>query len=182
MTAESCVVQCLSMGLRQEIMDRGALDWYREAEAVGKGRVAKESLPARLVCLWVGPACVLSHVSLVATSWTVAHQALLSVGFSRQKYWNGLPFPYPGDLPGPGIQPTFSALAGGFFTIEPPGKPLWVGQPDLKALYPAGHMEIWEIRVKSQEIPVLITVFMKFTHYRYSCSSAESMAKNLSTG
>ena len=72
--------------------------------------------------------------------------------------------------------------AGGFFTIEPPGKPLWMGQPDLKALYPTGHMEIWEIRVRSQEIPVLITVFMKFTHYRYSCSSAESMAKNLSTG
>ena len=43
--------------------------------------------------------------------------------FSRQEYWSGLPFPSPGDLPNPGIECTFSALAGGFVTIEPPGKP-----------------------------------------------------------
>ena len=57
-----------------------------------------------------------------ATSWTVASQAPLSVGFSRQEYWNGLPFPPPGDLPNLGIKPTSLALAGGFFTTEPPGK------------------------------------------------------------
>jgi len=44
--------------------------------------------------------------------------------FSWQKYWSGLPFPSPGDLPDPGIKPVSPALAGGFFTIEPPGKPL----------------------------------------------------------
>ena len=45
------------------------------------------------------------------------------MGFSRQEYWRGLPRPPPGDLPDPGIEPTFPALAGGFFTAEPPGKP-----------------------------------------------------------
>ena len=47
----------------------------------------------------------LSHVQLFATLWTIAHQALLSMGFSRQDYWSGLPFPSPGDLPDPGIEP-----------------------------------------------------------------------------
>ena len=44
------------------------------------------------------------------------------MGFPRQEYWNGLPFPSPGDLPNPGIEPSSPALAGGFFTTEPPGK------------------------------------------------------------
>ena len=60
------------------------------------------------------------------TTWTIALQAPLSMGFPRQEYWSGLSFPSPGDLPDPGIQPaspTSSALAGGFFTAEPPGKP-----------------------------------------------------------
>ena len=57
-----------------------------------------------------------------ATPWTVAHQAPLPMGFFRQEYWSGLPFPSPGDLPNPGIKPVFPALAGGFFTTEPPGK------------------------------------------------------------
>jgi len=43
--------------------------------------------------------------------------------FSRQQHWSGLPFPSPGDLPDPGMEPTSPALAGGFFTTEPPGKP-----------------------------------------------------------
>ena len=56
----------------------------------------------------------------------VAHQAPLSMGFPRQENWRGLPFPSPGDLPDPGIEPMSilsSSLAGGFFTTEPPGKP-----------------------------------------------------------
>ena len=62
-----------------------------------------------------------SHVWLFATPWTVAHQAPLSMGFSRQEYWSGLPFPPPGDLPKPGIEPIplmSSALAGRFFTTS----------------------------------------------------------------
>ena len=57
------------------------------------------------------------------TLWTVACQPPLSVGFSRQEHWSGLPCPSPEDLPGPGIDPTSSASAGSFFTTEPPGKP-----------------------------------------------------------
>ena len=56
------------------------------------------------------------------TPWTVAHQAPLSVGFSRQEDWSGLPFPPPGDLLDPGIEPVSPALAGSFFTTELPGK------------------------------------------------------------
>ena len=54
------------------------------------------------------------------TPWTVAHQL---PGFSREEYWSGWPFPSPGDLPYPGIEPISPALAGGCFTTEPPGKP-----------------------------------------------------------
>ena len=68
--------------------------------------------------------CKLSCVQLFATPWTVALQDPLSMGFCRQEYWGGLPFLFPGDLPNSGIEPKFPALAGGFFTIEPPGKPL----------------------------------------------------------
>ena len=57
------------------------------------------------------------------TTWSIARQAPLSVGFPRQENWRGLPFPSPGDLPNPGIEPVSPALAGGFFTTEPPGKP-----------------------------------------------------------
>ena len=52
----------------------------------------------------------LSHVQLFVTPWTVAHQAPPSMGFSRQEYWSGLPFPSPGDLPDPGIEPVSPAL------------------------------------------------------------------------
>ena len=62
-----------------------------------------------------------SRVQLFATRWTVAHQAPLSVGFSSQEYWSGLPCPPPGDLPNPGIEPmspVSPALAAGFFTTS----------------------------------------------------------------
>ena len=58
------------------------------------------------------------------TPLTAAHQASLSMGFSRQDDWSGLPFPSPGDLPDPGIEPESPELAGRFFTAEPPGKPV----------------------------------------------------------
>jgi len=53
----------------------------------------------------------------------IACQAPVSMEFSRQEYWSGLPFPPPGDLPDPGIKPTSPALTGRFFTTEPPGNP-----------------------------------------------------------
>ena len=64
-----------------------------------------------------------SHVQLFATPWTVAHQAPLSMGLSRQEYWSGLPFPSPGDLPDPGIEPRSPALQTDTLLSEPPGKP-----------------------------------------------------------
>ena len=71
--------------------------------------------------------CMLSHVRLFVTPWTVARQAALSMEFSRQEYWSGVPFPPSGDLPDPRIEPVSSAspaLAGSFFTTAPPGKQL----------------------------------------------------------
>ena len=79
--------------------------------------------------------CVFSrfrHVWFFMTPWTVVHQAPLSMGFSGQEYWSGLPCPPPGDRPHPGIEPVSlasPALAGGFFTtsaLVPPGEPLCV--------------------------------------------------------
>ena len=69
------------------------------------------------VCAWVLSCSVMSDS--LRPPWTVAHQAPLSMGFSRQECWSGLPFPSPGDLPNPGIEPTSPmslALAGEFFT------------------------------------------------------------------
>ena len=65
---------------------------------------------------------LLSCVQLFSTPWTIAHQAPLSIGFSRQEYWYGWPFLSPGDLSHPGIEPTSPEMAGGLFTTEPPGK------------------------------------------------------------
>ena len=65
----------------------------------------------------------LSRVRLFATPWTVAYQASPAMGFSRQEYWSGLPFPSPGDLPDLGIEPGSPALEAGTLTSEPPGKP-----------------------------------------------------------
>ena len=80
-----------------------------------------------MLCKNVLPhARLLNRVGLFVTPWTVAHQASLSMEFSRQEYYSGLPFPSPGDLPDPGKEPEFlepPALAGVFITTAPPGKP-----------------------------------------------------------
>ena len=62
----------------------------------------------------------LSCVRLFATPWTVAYQASPSMGFSSQEYWSGLPFPSPGDLPNPGIEPRSLTLEEDSLTSEPP--------------------------------------------------------------
>ena len=70
----------------------------------------------------------LNCVQLFETPWTVAPQAPLSMEFSRQEHWSGLPFPIPRNLPDPGIKSKSlgsSALAGRFLTTEPPGKHKW---------------------------------------------------------
>ena len=64
----------------------------------------------------------LSRVQLLATSWTIAYQAPPYLGFSRQEYWSGLPFPSPGDLPNPGIEPRSPVSQADAVPPEPPGK------------------------------------------------------------
>ena len=96
--------------------------------------------------------CVmLSCVQLFATLWTVAHQAPPSMGFSRQEYWSGLPFPSPGDLPNPGIEPRCPTLLADTLTSEPPGKPScskWglLSSCDARAAH-CGGFSCWEAQV-----------------------------------
>ena len=66
----------------------------------------------------------LRRVQLFATPWTVAHQDPKSMRFSKQEYWSGLPFPSPGDLPDPGIEPGSPTLKADALPSEPPGKSL----------------------------------------------------------
>ena len=68
---------------------------------------------------------LLSRVQLFATPWTVAHQAPPSMGFSWQEYWSGLPFPSPGNLLNPRIEPRSPTLEADALTSEAPGKPKW---------------------------------------------------------
>ena len=79
---------------------------------------------AKLLCEHMH-VCMLSCVLRFATLWTVVQQVPLFMGFPRQEYWSGLSFPPPGDLPHLGIEPKSPALAVGFFTTEPLGKPLY---------------------------------------------------------
>ena len=74
----------------------------------------------------------LSCVLLFATPWTVACQAPLSIGFSRQQSWSWLPFPSPGDLPNPGIKPKSPALQADTLSSEPPGKALPANEGEVR--------------------------------------------------
>ena len=83
-----------------------------------------------------------SLIQFFAVLQTVAHQAPLSMGFSRQEYWNGLPFPPPGDFPDPGNKPTSPvspAFTGRFFITEPPGKPQELLRRLVKTLVAGPH-------------------------------------------
>ena len=80
----------------------------------------------------------LSRVRLFAILWTVAHQTPQSMGFSRQEYWSELPFPSPGDLPDPGIEPRYPTLQANTLTSDPPGKPQ--GEGDI---YGNSNMETY---------------------------------------
>ena len=80
-----------------------------------------------------------SHVRLFATLWTLAHQAPLSMGFSRQEYWSGFQCPPPRDLPNLEIEPTSltsPALTGSFFTTSATGKPMYMPRHMYMCLYP----------------------------------------------
>ena len=77
----------------------------------------------------------LSHGRLFATPWTIAYQAPLSMGFPRQECWSGLPFPSPGDLPDPGIEPGSPALQADALPSEPPGT-MTMGRVVIKIKWP----------------------------------------------
>ena len=84
---------------------------------------------------------VQSWDTLSAIPWSVARQGPLSIGFSREEYWSGLPFPSPSGLPDPRIEPgspESPALAGGFCTTAPPGKPLLRRIPACEELMHVG--------------------------------------------
>ena len=81
----------------------------------------------------------LSRVRLFVTPWTVAHQAPPSMGFSRQEYWSGLPFPSSGDLPDPGIEPRSPALRADALTSEPPAE----GTANFKLKYLHDRLPWW---------------------------------------
>ena len=81
-----------------------------------------------LLFLWKVKVKLLSRVRLFATPWMVAYQAPQSMGFSRQDYWSGLPFPCPGDLPNPEIELGSPALQTDALSSEPLGKPLAYGR------------------------------------------------------
>ena len=103
----------------------GTTDWFQ----IGKGECQGCKLSPCLFNLhaeWKKVKVkvkLLSHARLFATPWTVAHQAPLSIGFSRQEYWSGLPFYSPGGLPNPGIKPGPPALWEDSLPFELPGKP-----------------------------------------------------------
>ena len=124
-------------------------------------------LPDKMLCIHecVHPCVCVCSVAprdwFFATPWTVAHQAPMPVAFSRQECWSGLPFPSPGYLPYPGIEPkspSSPALAGGFFPTEPPGKGVlfvskkeWLTGPCYNMGEPRKHAE-WKKPVTQDRI------------------------------
>ena len=109
---------------------QGAEYWGRSAGAIINLRASLmvqmvKNLPAMQEWKW--KCWSLSRVWLFATPWTVAHQAPLSMKFSRQEYWSGLPFPSPGDPPNPGIKLASPALQDDSLPSEPPGSPTMQG-------------------------------------------------------
>ena len=102
--------------------------------------------------------CEISHVQFFVTPWTVGLQAPMSMEFSRQEYWSGLPFPTPGDLPNLGIKLVSLALAGGSFTTEPSEKP----QNTMHWLENEPRSIAWKAAVFTT-IPPILHILVYFT-------------------
>ena len=98
--------------------------------------------------------CTFGCVWLFAAPQTVAHQALLSMVFSRQEYWSGLPFPSPGDFPDPGIKPGSPTLQADALPSKPPGKPR---QVKISESYAQRLAKLWMQRKSSwRQLNILI--------------------------
>ena len=94
----------------------------------------------------------LSRVRLFATPWTVAHQAPPSMGFSRQEYWSGLPFPSPQDLPGPGIERRSPTLRADALPSEPPGMHICISALPMVTLELTQNLLVVRDRKLTQEL------------------------------
>ena len=132
----------------------------------------------------------LSRVRLFVTPRTAAHQAPLSIGFSRQEYWSGLPFPPPGHLPNPGIKPTSPALQADALTSELPGKPyLIIREMQIKTTMryqlPSFTMavikkqKIMSFGEKVEKLELLCTAGGKVKWYSYYGKQYGGSTKNL---
>ena len=105
-------------------------------------------------CIFLHPSVKVKSVScvqLLATLQTVAHQAPPSMGFSRQEYWSGLPFPSPGDLPDPGIEPSSPALQADSLLSEPPGNP---------SICIKNHKFLWYLQFQSNYTGFVLASFL----------------------
>ena len=107
------------------------MDWYQVRKGVHQGCILSPCLKVKVKVK------SFSRVRLFAAPWTVAYQAAPSMGFSRQEYWSGFPYPSPGDLLNPGIKPRSPALQADALPSEPPGKP-----PHICACLPLGLIQI----------------------------------------
>jgi len=126
---------------------------------------------------------LLSRVRLFVTPWTVAYQAPPSMGFSRQEYWSGVPFPSPGDLPKPGIEPSSPAFQLDALTSEPPGKPyislyfVKNHRIDIRSEPPNANYYCWVIMmcwskfIVYNKCTTLISQTMVFPVVMYGCDS-----------
>ena len=101
----------------------------------------------------------LSRVRPFATPWTVAYQAPQSMEFSRQEYWSGLPFPSPGSLPDPGIEPGSPALQADALLSEPPGKRM-LNDTSMGAMTVL-RLSIYSQKVGSDPVPGTLSPFSK---------------------
>ena len=124
-----------------------------------------------------------SHVRLCATPWTVACQAPLSMGFSRQEYWSKLPCPLPGDLPNPRIEPaslSSPALAGGFFTSSTIWETLMIWQT-IFFTHNTNEKVMWQLKgsLHKRQPHSAYALFFAFFFFFYLARKADRMYEAL---
>ena len=107
----------------------------------------------------------LSRFQLFATLWTVAYQAPLSMGFSRQQYWSGLPFPSPEDLPDPGIKPRSPAMQADALSSEPPGKSYIMPIRHIMSQMPMFYSFLWLNNIPAYMCVIYVMWFYVYVMY-----------------